>query len=162
MRARRAVKGAPLVAALLVAGTLLAGCGAPPGPALPAEWQGRDLRKPGWQNVTIESGWSLAVEYAPWPAGTRVAWDWFTTPDQYLYFQLVRDTGSGPVKVFARHATQEAGSATISQPGAHQFVWVNDFIGPITLTVLVPEGGRNIAYPPGEGPGCLLLNGGFC
>lgn len=152
----------PLVAAILVASTALAGCGSSPGPELPPEWQGRDLRKPGWQNVTIEAGWSLAIEYAPWSAGTRVAWDWFTTPDQFLYFQLVRSTDGGPVKLFARHATQESGGATIPQAGAHQLVWVNDFVAPITLSVLAPEGGRNIAYPPGEGPGCLLLGSGLC
>lgn len=149
-------------AVVLVAALMLSGCSGEKADPLPAEWQGRDLRQGTWLNASIEPGWSLALEYPPWTAGTKIAWDWFTTPDQYLYFQLVRTENGQPVKLFARHATQEAGSATIPQSGTHQFVWVNDFLRPIQVTVQPPEGSQQRFYPPGEGPGCLLLEFTAC
>lgn len=145
-----------LPATLLLAALVLAGCSTP-GEPLPPEWQGRDLREGSWLNVTLQPQQTLSLEYPPWSSGTKVSWDWFTTPDQYQTFQLVRSEAGRQTKLFIRDRTNETGSLVIPQSGAHQLAWINDFFLPVTLTIQAPDGFQQRVYPPGEGPGCLLL-----
>lgn len=158
-------------AAILVA-LLLAGCSTPSGgkEPLPEEWRGRDLREPGWTNVTLEPGWTYALQYQ-WPSGQKAAWDWVVlgpvlsrdpvwTP--YIHFQLVRAQGSSWQAVVAHDAQEGKDSRTMAQAGTYQIDWMNEFTQPIQLTYKAPTGGTVIQYPPGQGPGCLFQATAAC
>ncbi len=153
-----------LAVALLLLVPLLAGCsgGGDEGhEPLPAEWRGRDLRKPGWVNETVQPGWTLAMQY-DWSGGTRVAWDWFVYEPIFAHFQLVRMQGSDPSTaqpVAASDAQEGEGERTVVQSGTHQIDWMNEFSQPITIAHKVPSGGTRIQYRPGQGPGCLFAPG---
>ena len=150
---------APVVLALaLLLGLAVAGCSGGDGgqEPLPPEWLGRDLRKPGWANQTLEAGWTLGMEYT-WAAGTRVTWDWVVLEPIFAHFQLVKmDAPGGPRPLVANDAQEGVGERTVVESGVHQVDWMNEWDRPITIAYKVPAGGTLHLYPPGQGPGCLF------
>ena len=124
---------------------------------LPPEWRGRDLREPGWGNVTLEAEWTLVLEY-PLSSGAKVEWDWFTEAEQRgLYFQVVLMEGNRPVKMVARHVSEEESSMVAPKAGVYQVIWMNDGFLPVNFHWKASEGFSQRTYPPNEGPGCVLL-----
>ncbi len=153
-----------LLALALLVGPALAGCSGGGGGGrapLPEEWLGHDLREPGWQNVTLQGGETVAFE-AHWNAGARVKWEYVTTapqPPPFLHFQLVRmecnDVGTARPLV-SEDARDGTGERTVVQSGTHQLDWMNEWTQPLTVAVKVPSGTTMILYAKGEGPGCLF------
>lgn len=146
----------------LLLGIALAGCSGGGGGSsepLPPEWRGRDLRKPGWANVTVQPGWTVGVEYT-WSTGTKVAWDWLVFEPVYVHFQLVRmDAQGGPRPLVANDAQEGQGERTLTEGGVHQVDWMDEWNKPVTIAYKVPAGGQVKTYPPGQGPGCLYSPG---
>lgn len=142
------------IAALLLVFTL-AGCSTP-GPPLPEEWKGRDLRQPGWTNTTLQPEWTLVLEY-PLSSGSELDWDWFTQGQRQLYFQVVYMQGKQPQKMVARHLDQDKAGISAPQSGVYQVIWMNDSIFDAAFTWKAREGYSQKLYPPNEGPGCLIL-----
>ena len=157
-----------LATALLLAVTL-AGCSGGDGgrAPLPEAWRGRDLRKGGWANQTLEPGWTLGVEYT-WSSGTQVSWDWFVHEAIFAHFQLVRMDAPGGPRVVVSCDAQQAPcppaqsfpeSRRIVDAGVHQIDVMNEYYGAVTVAYTVPAGGTMRLYAPGEGPGCLYSPG---
>ena len=139
----------------MVVGFSLAGC-PDPGPPLPEEGKGRDLRQPGWTNTTLQPEWTLVLEY-PLSSGTELNWDWFVHNERQLYFQVVYMQGKEPQKMVARHFDQDKSQISTPQAGVYQLIWMNDAVFDATFTWKAREGYWQKMYPPNEGPGCLLL-----
>lgn len=150
----RGVNGFAVVLVLGLIMPFLAGCDQPAAD-LPVEWKGRDLRKPGWTNSTLATEWSLVLEY-PLPSGAQLHWDFFTQDGAYAYFQVVRVEGK-PVSLVGKHSEDDASSLTTPKAGVYQVVWMNDGYLPLNFTWSASEGYSQRTYPPGEGPGCVLL-----
>ncbi|MFA5945054.1 MAG: hypothetical protein WC876_11390 [Candidatus Thermoplasmatota archaeon] len=145
----------------LVLSTAMAGCGAPEAP-LPPEWRGRDLEQPGWTTSTLEPEWTLVLEY-PLSSGSQLDWNWFTQVEQrQLYFQVVRIEDGEPVKIVARHASEEASQLTAPKAGVYQVFWMNDAFFATNFTWQAREGYSQRLYPPNEGPGCLMMRSEAC
>jgi hypothetical protein len=145
----------PLLAvALLLASVLAAGCSAP-GEPLPPEWKGRDLREPGWANGTLQTGWTMGLEYS-WPSGQSVQWDWLTTDGKVLYFQIVRMEDGQPQAMVGQHRDNSTGRITTPVSGAYQLVFRNEGFSDAALWYKVPEGYAQRLYPPGQGPSCFI------
>ena len=139
----------------VLAAAALAGC-MDAGPSLPEEWKGRDLRKPGWTNTTLQPEWSLVLEY-PLSSGTELDWDWFVQNERQLYFQVIYMQGKQPQKMVARHFNQDKGQISTPQAGVYQLIWMNDSYFDVNLTWKAREGYSSRMYPPNEGPGCLTM-----
>lgn len=133
----------------------LAGC-SDPGPPLPEEWKGRDLRQPGWTNTTLQPEWTLVLEY-PLSSGSELDWDWFAHGQRQLYFQVVYMQGQQPNKMVARHFDQDKGAISAPQSGVYQVIWMNDSVFDAPFTWKAREGYSQKLYSPNEGPGCLTM-----
>ena len=146
---------ATLALMVLLLPVTLAGCSQDE--PLPAEWRGRDLREPGWGNTTLDSEWTLVLEY-PLSSGATIDWNWFTEAEQRgLYFQVVKMEGNRPVKMAARHVSEEESQLTAPTGGVYQIIWMNDGFLPVNFHWKAREGYSQRMYPPNEGPGCLMM-----
>ena len=147
------MRALPPIVLLCVA---VAGCSGETGPDLPPEWQGRDLRQPGWTNTTLQPEWTLVLEY-PMSSGADIKWDFFTLDGKYVYFQLLKqETGRAPTKMIGRHSTEEKDKLTTPAAGVYQIVWMNDSPFEQSFTWRTSEGYSQRTYPPNEGPGCMF------
>lgn len=149
------------VLALLLGSVLVAGCGEDADEPLPPEWKGRDLREPGWSNVTLPKGWTMGLEYV-WSSGYPVQWDWLTEGDAYVYFQVLRVEEGQSRTLVAQHRDNSTGRITIPVGGAHQVLFRNEGFAQARLWHDMPEGGIQRIYKPGEEPGCFLLAAAPC
>ena len=126
---------------------LLPGCAEPGAPG--SDGNGDGL--PPEQEVALEPGWSLDLEYVL-SSGAGIAWSYSASSP--VYFQFMNVEGGQAYPLVAEHSTEGRGERTAPRAGRYDLVWQNDGLAALTLRYRAPEGAIVATWPPGEGPAC--------
>jgi hypothetical protein len=146
------------LALVLAALVLLAGCSGPSGP------KPRDYSEPGWQEATLQPGWTLDLEYVL-SSGQKLRWDWATDDGRILHFQAIAFDERGQSRslyIGQAYLNESVGELTVPKGGRYDLTWLNEGRVAVTVHYRVSEGHLPPKlWPPGEGPGCPPTTGGL-